>query len=87
MKSFAIASFAAAALSGALFATSVTADVPPIVIKVRPRVPIQVLTAASSYLLGISFFLRKRHRVLHSRRRISTRRQLERHDIYDGHIH
>lgn len=36
MKSFGLASIAAAALSGALFATSVTADLPPIVIKVRP---------------------------------------------------
>ncbi|KAN0101893.1 carbohydrate-binding module family 43 protein [Hyaloscypha variabilis] len=33
MKSFGIASIAAAALSGALFITSVTADLPPIVIK------------------------------------------------------
>jgi len=36
MKSFRLASIAAAALSEALFATSVTADLPPIVIKVRP---------------------------------------------------
>jgi hypothetical protein len=34
MKGFGIASIAAAALSTALFATSVTADLPPIVIKV-----------------------------------------------------
>jgi hypothetical protein len=38
MKCFGIASIAAAALSGALFVTSVTADLPPIVIKVQPPV-------------------------------------------------
>jgi hypothetical protein len=38
MKTFGLASIATAALSTALFATSVTADLPPIVIKVRvPR--------------------------------------------------
>jgi len=40
MKTFSIASVTAAALSGALFATSVIADLPPIVIKVcRPCKP------------------------------------------------
>lgn len=48
MKSFGIVSIAAAALSGALFATTVTADLPPIVIKVRPRVTIHIFNAAYS---------------------------------------
>lgn len=39
MKGFGFASIAAAALSGALFATSVSAaDLPPIVIKVQPLI-------------------------------------------------
>jgi hypothetical protein len=49
MKSFRLASIAAAALSGALFATSVTADLPPIVIKVRP---LRISLCEAQYLMN-----------------------------------
>ncbi len=82
MKTVRLASVAAAALSGALFATSVTADLPPIVIKVGTALLPSICLRRMLTLLGVSFLLRERYRVLHSRCRLSTGRQLQRNYLW-----